>query len=58
MYLWDRHLDIKGAEAPLALDDAKILAIVSDDQVDIDRPIWPRSDILAIAANVRKTLGL
>jgi molybdopterin-guanine dinucleotide biosynthesis protein B len=50
-------------EAPLAMVDANILAIVSDDQVpadhvQIDRPIWPRSDIRAIAANVRKTLDL
>ena len=43
--------------APLANDDPDILAVVTDDALEVDRPLWPRSDIRTIAQRVLAALG-
>lgn len=34
---------------PLAVADDSIEAIISDDSLDVDRPVWPRSDVAMLA---------
>ena len=45
-------------EPPLAQTDQSILAVVSDDAVSVDQPVWSRADVEAIATRVRETLGV
>jgi molybdopterin-guanine dinucleotide biosynthesis protein B len=48
----------EAGEAPLAAADPEVLAIVSDDPVAVERPIWPRADIDLIATNLCAALGM
>lgn len=43
---------------PMALDDPQILALVTDDVVEVPIPRVPRSDVAAIAAKVLQLAGL
>ncbi len=62
LVLIEGHLDGPGAKievwrqavggAPLAAERSDITAIVSDDPVSLDVPVWPRSDIAALADRV------
>jgi molybdopterin-guanine dinucleotide biosynthesis protein MobB len=45
------------AEQPLAHDDRSILAVITDDPLDVEVPIWPRSDIPALADLILQQVG-
>jgi molybdopterin-guanine dinucleotide biosynthesis protein MobB len=42
---------------PFALQDPSILAVVTDDPLDAPVPIWPRSDVPALADRLVQLLG-
>ena len=42
-----------GGQQPMALDDASILAVVTDDCLDIGTPVLPRGDVASLAARLR-----
>ena len=42
---------------PLAAEDPAILAVVTDDPVDVPVPVWPRADIVFLADQVRGIVG-
>ena len=44
-------------EPPLAATDDEILAIITDDSVPVERPVWPRADVDVIATRVCTALG-
>lgn len=41
---------------PMAADDSTIQAVITDDQLEIDVPTWPRSDLETIVRNVEQYL--
>ena len=45
-------------QPPLAFADPSISALVTDDRVDLDIPVWPRSDIAALAVGLLKSVGV
>lgn len=40
------------AERPISASDDSILAVITDDPVDLSTPVWPRKDIAALAVRV------
>jgi molybdopterin-guanine dinucleotide biosynthesis protein B len=62
LVLVEGHLDGPGAKievwrqsiggVPLAGERRDIVAVVSDDPVSVDVPVWPRSDVAAVADQV------
>jgi molybdopterin-guanine dinucleotide biosynthesis protein len=42
---------------PIARSDASVLAVVSDDPVDVPVPVLPRRDVPGLAAWIRQRLG-
>lgn len=42
---------------PLATDDPSILAVVTDDSVEVPVPIWQRSDVAGLAARLIELAG-
>ena len=62
LILVEGHLDGPGLKievwrqaiggTPLAADRGDIAAVVSDDPVPLDAPVWPRSDVAALADRV------
>jgi molybdopterin-guanine dinucleotide biosynthesis protein B len=43
--------------APLAAERGDIVAVVTDDPLDVSVPLWPRSDIAPLADRVRDAAG-
>lgn len=43
--VWRRDV----TEAPMASNDDSVMAIISDDPIDISAPTWPRSDVTFLA---------
>jgi len=39
-------------QEPLALNDSSIIAVVTDDPVDVSTTVWPRSDVAALAQRI------
>jgi molybdopterin-guanine dinucleotide biosynthesis protein B len=44
----------EAAEGPMAATDPSIVAVVTDDAVDVAVPVWSRSDVATLAENVRR----
>ena len=42
----------ENGDAPLAAEGIKVAALVTDDEISIDLPVWPRSNIKSIADRV------
>lgn len=40
------------AENPIAAHDESVTAIITDDPLEISKPLWPRSDLAAIADRI------
>lgn len=67
LVLVEGHLDGPGVKievwrqavggSPLAAERGDIAAVVSDDPVSLDVPIWPRSDVAALADRVLALSG-
>ncbi|MHC4406466.1 MAG: molybdopterin-guanine dinucleotide biosynthesis protein B [Planctomycetota bacterium] len=67
LVLVEGHLDCDGVkvevwrreagETCLAAGRSDVAAVVSDDQPEVDVPVWPRSDLPRLAANVRALAG-
>jgi molybdopterin-guanine dinucleotide biosynthesis protein B len=43
---------------PLAAEDPSIVAVISDDAVEMATPVWPRSDVSAIAQRILTLLEI
>jgi molybdopterin-guanine dinucleotide biosynthesis protein MobB len=43
---------------PMAVEDRTIVAVVTDDPVNVAAPAWPRRDLPAVAANILKLLNI
>jgi molybdopterin-guanine dinucleotide biosynthesis protein len=46
--VWRKDLETD----PLVLERDDIVAVVTDDKIETDRPVWPRSDISNLADNI------
>ena len=44
-------------EEPLAKSDTSIIAVISDEQLELTTPIWSRSDITALAEKILQQAG-
>lgn len=51
--VWRAALDTP----PMAASDGSIFAVITDDPLEIDKPLWPRSDIGLIAGQVRSLVS-
>jgi molybdopterin-guanine dinucleotide biosynthesis protein MobB len=49
---------LEAGSSPRALEDGTIAAVISDDAVSARTPVWPRSDLPAIATNVLQLLNI
>ncbi len=47
-----------GDKTPLCLQDSQLIALVSDDAVDVDRPVFSLQDIKAVAAFIKAHFSL
>lgn len=62
LVLAEGHLDAPGLKvevwrreaggSPLALDRDDVAAVITDDPIETDVPVWPRSDVTALARHV------
>jgi molybdopterin-guanine dinucleotide biosynthesis protein MobB len=43
---------------PVAAEDGTIRAVITDDQPDVEVPLWPRSDRAALADRILELVGL
>ena len=41
-------------EAPISANDDAVIAIITDDNVEVSTPVWPRSNITALASRLQE----
>jgi hypothetical protein len=48
----------EGGEAPIAPERNDIRAIVTDDAIDLQIPVWPRRDMKTLGDEILKLMGI